>query len=87
MESSYGSASSFHPGGVNIAFADGSVHFIKDSISSWPIVPATWVPAGVTAPPAADGTCIWQMAPGTQLGVYQKLATRAGGEVVSSDQY
>jgi prepilin-type N-terminal cleavage/methylation domain-containing protein/prepilin-type processing-associated H-X9-DG protein len=83
----FGSASSFHPGGVNIAFADGSVHFIKDSISSWPIVPGTWVPAGVTAPPAADGTCIWQMAPGTQLGVYQKLATRAGGEVVGSDQY
>ena len=26
------------------------------------------------------------MAPGTRLGVYQKLATRAGGEVISSDQ-
>ena len=26
---------SYHPGGVNAAFADGSVHFIKSSISSW----------------------------------------------------
>ncbi len=83
----YGSATSFHPGGINIAFADGSVHFIKDSINSWVPISGTWVPTGVTAPTASDGTCIWQMAPGTQLGVYQKLATRAGGEVVSSDQY
>jgi prepilin-type processing-associated H-X9-DG protein len=28
-------ATSFHPGGLNVAFCDGSVHFIKDSISSW----------------------------------------------------
>jgi prepilin-type N-terminal cleavage/methylation domain-containing protein/prepilin-type processing-associated H-X9-DG protein len=83
----FGSATSFHPGGVNIAFGDGSVHFIKDSIQSWAIAPTTWVPAGVTTTNAADGTCLWQMAPGTGLGVYQKLATRALGEVVSSDQY
>ncbi|MDR3620270.1 MAG: DUF1559 domain-containing protein [Paludisphaera borealis] len=43
-----------HPGGVNFLFADGSVHFLKDSIN-----PAPW----------------------------RALATRASGEVVSSDAY
>ena len=46
--------SSNHPGGVNTAFCDGSVRFLKDTIST-----QTW----------------WA------------LGTRAGGEVVSSDQY
>ncbi len=47
-------ATSNHPGGVNVGFADGSVKFIKDSVNL-----TTW----------------WA------------LGTRAGGEVVSSDQY
>jgi prepilin-type N-terminal cleavage/methylation domain-containing protein/prepilin-type processing-associated H-X9-DG protein len=45
---------SFHPGGVNVGFCDGSVHFLKESIDP-------------------------------RIVVY--LVTRAGGEVVSSDQY
>ncbi len=48
------SASSLHSGGVNVGFADGSVHFIKSSVS-----PQAW----------------WA------------LGTRAGGEVIGSDQY
>jgi prepilin-type N-terminal cleavage/methylation domain-containing protein/prepilin-type processing-associated H-X9-DG protein len=43
-----------HPGGVNMAFCDGSVKFIKDSVN--------WM-------------------------TYRALGTRAGGEVVSADQY
>jgi prepilin-type processing-associated H-X9-DG protein len=34
----YGASRSRHPGGVNVAFADGSVHFIKDSIN-----PEVWL--------------------------------------------
>jgi prepilin-type N-terminal cleavage/methylation domain-containing protein/prepilin-type processing-associated H-X9-DG protein len=44
----------FHPGGANMLFADGSVHFLKESMN----------PVIVVA-----------------------LITRAGGEIISSDQY
>ena len=43
-----------HPGGVNFLFTDGSVHFVKNTISPQ---------------------------------VFQSLATRRGGEVVSADAY
>ncbi|QDV39444.1 DUF1559 family PulG-like putative transporter [Tautonia plasticadhaerens] len=45
---------SFHPGGVNTLFGDGSVRFIKDSID---------------------------------LLVWRALSSRAGGEVISGDQF
>jgi prepilin-type processing-associated H-X9-DG protein len=46
--------SSYHPGGANVSFCDGSVRFVKSS---------------------------------TAMQVIWALGTKAGGEVVSSDQY
>jgi prepilin-type N-terminal cleavage/methylation domain-containing protein/prepilin-type processing-associated H-X9-DG protein len=45
---------SFHPGGANALFADGSVHFLKDSSS---------------------------------VQLIAAMVTRAGGEIISADQY
>ena len=59
------------------------MHFLKDSIQSWPLSQnSPYTPIGVI-----DTGGIFSLVPGTQLGVYQKLSTRAGGEVISSDQY
>ncbi|WP_435017345.1 DUF1559 domain-containing protein [Tundrisphaera sp. TA3] len=73
-----------HPGGANFAFCDGSVKFIKDTVDSMPVDASGYGPGM-----SYDSTNrIIVLNPATaKLGVFQKLATRAFGEIVSSDQY
>jgi prepilin-type N-terminal cleavage/methylation domain-containing protein/prepilin-type processing-associated H-X9-DG protein len=78
------SASSYHPGGVNVAFLDGSVRFLKGSVDSWKNDPANGMPPGVTR---SSGTYVFTIAPGAKVGVYQALSTRSGGEVISADAF
>ena len=74
-------ASSLHPGGLNLLMADGSVRFVKETISTWAFDTSSGYPRGAVK--NVDGT--WaNLPPG---GVWQALATRNGGELIGSDDY
>jgi prepilin-type N-terminal cleavage/methylation domain-containing protein/prepilin-type processing-associated H-X9-DG protein len=74
--------SSFHPGGINAAFCDGSVRFLKNTINAFP-VSNDYAVAG----PILNSGGVYSLAPNALIAVYPALATRNGGEIVSSDSY
>jgi prepilin-type N-terminal cleavage/methylation domain-containing protein/prepilin-type processing-associated H-X9-DG protein len=78
-----GAVSSNHPGGANVAFVDGSVRFLKETIDSWEVDPVTATPRGLTR----DNLGLFQLAPETRFHVWQVLTTRAGNEVVSASGF
>jgi prepilin-type N-terminal cleavage/methylation domain-containing protein/prepilin-type processing-associated H-X9-DG protein len=85
-------ATSYHPGGLNFAFCDGSVRFIKNTIQSWTFAAANAdsyqdaIPDGTTF---NASTIVWGATSTNpyRFGVYQALSTRNAGEVISSDSY
>ena len=84
--------SSLHPGGANVAFCDGSVRFLKETIDSWVVSTANTPGSGYTCGPpgvmivGSPGTSL-SITVGSKIGVLQALSTRNGGEVISSDSY
>ena len=81
---------SLHPGGLNCVMGDGSVRFIKDSISTWPMNGANgsaYGPRlGIDLNVTISGGTI-DITSKIPLGVWQQLATKSGGEIISSDAY
>ncbi|MDR0870203.1 MAG: DUF1559 domain-containing protein [Planctomycetaceae bacterium] len=67
-------ASSYHPGGVNVAFVDGATQFISDTIDCGN---TSWSAAGTTASPHLD--TLPPSGP-SNYGVWGAIGTRDAGE-------
>jgi type II secretory pathway pseudopilin PulG len=77
----FSSASSYHAGGIHALMGDGSVHFVKDTIQSWPFDFSANSPAGASHDPGGW----WVDLP--VPGVWQALSTRSGGETIPAEGF
>ncbi len=74
-------ASSLHPSGLNVLMGDGSVRFVKETVSTWAFDPITGRPAGAAEGPGGN----WDHLP--KPGIWQALTTYRGGEVIDFDAF
>jgi prepilin-type N-terminal cleavage/methylation domain-containing protein/prepilin-type processing-associated H-X9-DG protein len=82
-------SNSRHPGGVNCAFADGSVHFIKNSVQAWPVGCVTYSGNSPVLLSFATGSAVLYLNPTSpyKMPVWQAMWSKANGEVISGDSY